>query len=108
LTSHNDADFVGTGVTPRRAGRIDPTLAEDIERRMAAMRVRVLCKEHDCQAPATGTCDDPMHRQKVNLTMEMLDMLGLPREYPAYTEEEQEVWVGWLSQSGPPDLKGAA
>jgi hypothetical protein len=88
---------------PRHAARVDPAKAADIEARMAAMTVRSKCNEHDCKATVPGECDHPMHRQKVALTLEMLAMLGLPTEYPAYTEAEKRAWLGWLGQSGPPE-----
>lgn len=88
---------------PRHTPRVDPDLAAGIERRMAAMRARYLCDQHDCQAHRTGSCDHPNHRRDVDLLNNMLDMLGLEREYPGYSQTENVVWLKWLRQSGPPE-----
>lgn len=88
---------------PRSASGLDHDTAADIERRMAAMKVRRRCNEHDCQAPKAGTCNHPNHRQKVHGALEVLEMLGLDPAYPAYTEAEKKAWSNWLRHSGPPE-----
>jgi hypothetical protein len=78
-------------------------VAEDIHRRLAAMRVRYLSDQHGCQAHQTGRCDHPNHRRDMDLLATMLDMIGLDQDYPAYTEAERRTWLTWIGQSGPPD-----
>lgn len=96
---------------PRHGGRVDPVRGEDINQRMAAMRVRSWGNRHACAEPATGECTHPNHRRDAHglLSTEkdgpgLLDMLGLPHEYPAYTEDEKRMWLRWIGQSGPPDV----
>lgn len=96
---------------PRRhARKIDPDQAIDIERRLAAMAVRRMCNQHQC----TGeSCVDTSHRKDADYLLSenerfpgMLDMLGLPREYPDLTEQDRLVWLKWLRQAGPPEDAG--
>lgn len=83
------------------APKVDDALGEDIQRRMAAMKVRRRTNEHDCQAPVTGQCDHPLHRQKVDFALHMLEMLGLDSAYPAYDEKDKPTWLKRIGQSGP-------
>lgn len=98
----------------RHATRVDPDQAADIERRMAAMRVRSMCNQHQCTEPSTGFCDDPNHRKDADYLLStdgkhpgMLDMLGLDTAYPAYTDKEKATWLRWLGQAGPPEEQAA-
>lgn len=92
---------------PRHASRVDSEQAVDIERRLAALMVRRICNQHAC----TGTdCAHENHRRDVDFLLSartqdpgMLDMLGLPREYPDVTEKDRITWLKWLRQSGPPE-----
>lgn len=93
---------------PRHATRVDPAQGADIEQRMAAMTVRRLSKEHECEVSESGECIHPMHRQKVDLAREILSMLGLPGSDPTYTQAEQRLWLRWVGQSGPPEERDAA
>jgi len=93
---------------PRHASRVDPAVAADINTRMAAMRVRSWCNTHECTEPSEGVCHHSNHRRDADKLLSqdddfpgMLDMLGLPREYPACTEAEKRTWLRWIGQSGP-------
>lgn len=100
----------------RHAGHIDADKATETERRLAAMMTRRICNQHAC----TGTdCADENHRKDVDYLLStdkrydpvtgvllpsgMLDMLGLPREYPDITEKDRITYLKWLKQAGPPD-----
>lgn len=94
---------------PRRAAPIDDDEADDIQRRMAAMKIRRRCNKHECTTPKTGSCDHPNHRRDNDSLLSeddeypgVLIILGLDTAYPACTEKEQAAWLKWLGQSGPP------
>lgn len=97
--------------SPRHAPQVKPELGADIERRMAAQMVRRICNQHQC----TGwDCTNENHRKDAHFLLStdkdypgMLDMLGLPREYPDLTEEDRTVWLTWLGQAGPEDAAAA-
>jgi hypothetical protein len=95
---------------PRHATRVDEAVAQDIQRRMAAMQVRRKCnqEDHQCTTPSTGSCEHPNHRRDADLLLStdrefpgMLDMLGLDNAYPAYDAKEKATWLKWLGQAGP-------
>lgn len=89
---------------PQHAPQVDPERGLDIERRMAAMNIRRMADQHACQARKSGECHDPNHRRDMDLLDHLLAMTGLGAAYPAYTEEEKQMWMSWLRQSGPPDV----
>ncbi len=97
----------------KHAARVDPELARDIERRMAAMTARRKCNQHECTEPSTGSCDHPNHRRDAHYLLSdddphhpgVLDMLGLDHDYPAYTPTEKAAWLRWLGQAGPPEAR---
>lgn len=100
-------DFTST--TPRRprhAAQVPDELAEDILRRLAAMRVRRQCNQHRCTAADPADCTDPNHRRDADLLLStdahhpgMLDMLGLDTSYPQYTEAERQTWLRWIGNA---------
>lgn len=92
---------------PRRAARVPDDVAESIQARMAAMRVRHAADQHQCTARATGRCDHPNHRRDMDLLGEMLDTIGLSHDYPAYTPDEDRIWLRWVGQSGPAEEQAA-
>lgn len=101
---------------PRHARQVDPEMAVDIERRLAAMMVRRICNQHKCTGPG---CTDENHRKDADYLLStdkrydpvtgvllpsgMLDMLGLPHECPDITEKDRTTWLKWLRQAGPPE-----
>jgi hypothetical protein len=93
---------------PRRKGQVDPAVAADINRRMAAMMVRRMCNQHECTEPETGSCEHPNHRRDNDYLLStdrkypgMLEVLGFDTAYPSYTQAEKELWLRSIGQAGP-------
>lgn len=106
-------DFDGTAKRapgPRHASRVDPDEALEIQHRLAARTVRRICNQHSCSG---ADCTHPNHRKDADYLLSededypgMLDMLGLPRNYPEITERDRIVYLKWLRQAGPPEVDG--
>lgn len=108
---HEEHDSLAAPSTrrPRHAAQVPDELAEDILRRLAAMRVRRQCNQHQCTAASPADCADPNHRRDADLLLStdarhpgMLDMLGLDTAYPEYTEDERKTWLRWIGNTPAP------
>lgn len=68
----------------------DAVRQADLAGRLAALLVRRQTNQHGCRPP----CRHPDHARDVDYCREMLEMLGLPLEYPRVTAKERDEFVG--------------
>lgn len=73
----------------------------DLENRLAALMVRRKTRQHECQRVNGGPCAHPDHRRDVDYTLTMLEVLGLPTEYPVITDEERAGYGQVVAQALP-------
>jgi hypothetical protein len=70
----------------------------DLAKRLAALAVRRAANQHGCRG---RDCRHPDHRRDVDFCRVLLEMIGLPGEYPEVTEADRVEYVTGVAQTIP-------
>lgn len=96
----DDDDAPSAPATRSQTVRMNGDAIADLTQRMAALTVRRKCNQpdHQCQ-PSSTPCQHRHHRRDATMLLpEMLEMLGLPGEFPELSEDDKKNWLSGLKE----------